>query len=106
MRNLGDMLERLTGGRFQSTAHRVRNLAAHDRLSWPFFFDPSWDALVRPLPLDHLPAPAADVSRQDRHKRWDNSSVHSFKGTHGQYLLAKHCQRTVDLDLRPDAAAA
>jgi isopenicillin N synthase-like dioxygenase len=84
--NIGDMMERLTGGRFQSTPHRVRNQALHDRLSWPFFFDPSWDAVVRPLPLDHLPA--ADVS-QDRHKRWDKSSVHTFEGTYGQYLLAK-----------------
>lgn len=80
------MLERMTGGRFQSTPHRVRNIANHDRISFPLFFDPAWNARVEPLPLDHLPP--ADVS-QDRHKRWDKSSVHSFEGTYGEYLLAK-----------------
>lgn len=46
--NLGDMLERLTGGRYRSTPHRVRNTGAVSRLSFPFFLDPSWDAEVHP----------------------------------------------------------
>ncbi len=50
--NLGDMLERLTRGRYLSTPHRVRNDAAHGRLSFPYFFDPSWDATVPELPID------------------------------------------------------
>ena len=48
--NIGDMLERLTGGRYRSTPHRVRNVSGADRLSFPFFLDPAWDATVEPLP--------------------------------------------------------
>ena len=48
--NLGDMLERMTGGRYRSTPHRVRNTSARDRLSFPLFLDPAWDAEVLPVP--------------------------------------------------------
>ena len=48
--NIGDMLDRLTGGRYRSTPHRVRNLSGHDRLSFPFFLDPGFADEVPPLP--------------------------------------------------------
>jgi isopenicillin N synthase-like dioxygenase len=48
--NIGDMLERLTGGRYRSTPHRVRNTSGHDRLSFPLFFDPDFTAAIEPLP--------------------------------------------------------
>ncbi|MGQ0824250.1 MAG: isopenicillin N synthase family dioxygenase [Actinomycetota bacterium] len=80
--NLGDMLERMTGGRYRSTPHRVRNRSDRGRLSFPFFFDPAWDARVRPIPQAAVPSDtAAD--------RWDGASVHEFGGTYGEYLLAK-----------------
>ena len=44
--NIGDMLERLTGSRYRSTPHRVRNTSGAERLSYPFFLDPSWDAVI------------------------------------------------------------
>ena len=80
--NLGDMLERMTGGRYRSTPHRVRNTGATDRLSFPFFFDPAWDAEVLPVPL---PGEAAVEARA----RWDGEDVHAFTGTYGDYLWTK-----------------
>lgn len=48
--NVGDILSRWTNGRFASTPHRVINLSGRDRYSQPYFFDPSMDAVVAPLP--------------------------------------------------------
>lgn len=79
--NIGDMLDRLTGGRYRSTPHRVVPSVGHDRLSWPFFFDPSWDADVRPV--------GAGALAEDGDTRWDGASVHEFEGTYGDYLLGK-----------------
>ncbi len=79
--NLGDMLERMTGGRFRSTPHRVRNTSGRSRLSMPLFFDPSWDSEVRPVPGAIVDAGAAD--------RWDGASVHAFAGTYGDYVSRK-----------------
>jgi isopenicillin N synthase-like dioxygenase len=81
--NIGDMLDKLTLGRYRSTPHRVRNTSGRGRLSFPFFFDPSWDAVVTPLPLDDSP-PSDDASR-----RWDGASVQAWTGTYGEYLSAK-----------------
>jgi isopenicillin N synthase-like dioxygenase len=80
--NLGDMLDRMTGGRYRSTPHRVRNAARRDRLSFPFFFDPGWQAEIRPIP-------GCEPERDDRDERWDGASVHVFEGSYGDYLLAK-----------------
>jgi len=80
--NLGDMLERMTGGRYRSTPHRVHNRTDHDRLSFPFFFDPGWDATVVPVPLAGETAAAARA-------RWDGEDVFAFDGTYGEYLLGK-----------------
>ncbi len=81
--NIGDMLDRMTRGLYRSTPHRVRNIAKRDRLSFPFFFDPNFNAEVRPvegLQIDF---------RDDRHERWDRASVHELSGTYGNYLLKK-----------------
>lgn len=48
--NIGDMLARWTNGIYVSTPHRVlRPPSGVDRVSVPFFFDPSYDALIHPI---------------------------------------------------------
>jgi isopenicillin N synthase-like dioxygenase len=81
--NLGDMLERMTGGRYRSTPHRVRNRSATDRLSFPFFFDPAWDAEVRPVPQLGATSPAP------ARPRWDGEDVALLEGTYGDHLWRK-----------------
>jgi isopenicillin N synthase-like dioxygenase len=89
--NVGDMLDRMTGGRYRSTPHRVRNVSGLERVSMPFFFDPGWDAVVRPVPFDD------ERPTDDAHDRWDRSSVHEFEGTYGNYLLGKVAKVFPDL---------
>ena len=84
--NIGDMLERMTGGLYKSTPHRVRNTSGRDRLSFPFFFDPGWDSAVQPI---DCPATRAVTVVDDSSARWDGASVHAFAGTYGDYLQAK-----------------
>src|SRR6202011_3985293 len=61
--NIGDMLDRLTGGWYRSTPHRVRNVSGRDRFSFPFFFDPGFSAEIPPLPG------RAEPARVQRHLR-------------------------------------
>jgi isopenicillin N synthase-like dioxygenase len=89
--NLGDMLDRLTEGRYRSTPHRVRNTSGRTRLSFPYFFDPSWHAQVTPLPLDGA-APATDPGR-----RWDGQNLQAWSGRYGDYLTAKVAKVFPDL---------
>ncbi len=81
--NIGDMLDRLTGGWYRSTPHRVRNESGRDRLSFPLFFDPAFDAVIEPLPN------RATKAQDDSADRWDRTNVHVFQGTYGEYLLGK-----------------
>lgn len=82
--NIGDMLDRMTKGFYRSTPHRVRNESGHGRLSFPFFFDPNFDAEVRPIDLGNI-----ILAKDDKLERWDGASVHDFKGTYGDYVLGK-----------------
>ncbi|HEY3144459.1 MAG TPA: 2-oxoglutarate and iron-dependent oxygenase domain-containing protein [Acidimicrobiales bacterium] len=82
--NLGDMLERMTGGAYRSTPHRVRNTSTTNRVSFAFFFDPSWEAEILPVPVQ-----PTLIQRPDEEPRWDGASVHDFSGTYGDYLLGK-----------------
>jgi len=80
--NIGDMLDRMTGGLYRSTPHRVRNLSSRNRLSFPFFFDPNFNAEIKPVRTNI-------VVGDDRQQRWDKASIHDLSGTYGDYLLNK-----------------
>ena len=83
--NLGDMLERMTGGAYRSTPHRVRSPRGRDRIACPFFFDPGWDTEVRPIiRYEEIAGDAGGAP-----DRWDGASVFDFEGTYGDYLLGK-----------------
>ena len=52
--NLGDALEHNTGCLIKATPHRVRHTSSSNRMSFPFFFDPSFskrmESIVSQLP--------------------------------------------------------
>lgn len=85
--NIGDMLEKATGGVYRSTPHRVRSPLDADRVSMPYFFDPGWDTKVERL---------GDGPGADPH-RWDHADPHLFEGTYGDYVWSKVAKVFPDL---------
>ncbi|HXN86029.1 MAG TPA: 2-oxoglutarate and iron-dependent oxygenase domain-containing protein [Candidatus Binataceae bacterium] len=85
--NVGDMLERLTAGRYVSALHRVRNLSTQNRVSMPLFLDPSFDAVLAPIAVV-APHPSSTGPHQRAH-RWDGADLATVSGSYGDYLLNK-----------------
>ena len=83
--NLGDMLEKVSYGRYRSTPHRVKNMkdSKEARYSFPLFYDPSWTADATAAILD-LPNTCRGPIQ-----RWDNADIHAWQGFYGDYLTAK-----------------
>ncbi|GAA5884516.1 hypothetical protein JCM6882_005285 [Rhodosporidiobolus microsporus] len=48
--NIGEMVEIYSAGLYKATLHRVIHLAPNYRVSIPFFYEPSFDAVIEPLP--------------------------------------------------------
>ena len=82
--NVGDMLERLTNGRYLSALHRAKNLTTRERLSMVLFLDPAFDAKLEPFP-----GVAPDSEQPHTDVRWDRIDPHALRGTYGEYLLSK-----------------
>jgi isopenicillin N synthase-like dioxygenase len=95
--NVGDMLERLTAGRYVSALHRVRNVTSQSRISMPLFLDPGFEAVLEPIPLA---SGRNNWSVGSRTPRWDSTDLATISGTYGDYLLGKVAKVFPDLGRR------
>ncbi|KAI0146281.1 hypothetical protein GGR57DRAFT_506576 [Xylariaceae sp. FL1272] len=88
--NFGDMFDQLTGGRYPSRRHRVLRPppGSQPRLSFPCFFDFSWEAEMKKLPLDHL-TPLSEEEMELARQRWAGGTFREVRGTWSQYLARK-----------------
>jgi len=81
--NIGDMLDKMTGGVYRSTPHRVLNTSGQNRLSFPLFFDPNFNSKIASIKNADGEMYSASI------ERWDKADIHVFEGTYGEYLLEK-----------------
>jgi isopenicillin N synthase-like dioxygenase len=95
--NVGDVLDRLSCGRFVSPYHRARNLSSEEfRLSLPYFYDPAWDAKMKFLPI----ANASHYDTPERRERWSNTKITcDFDGSvpYSEFLAKKVAKVFPDL---------
>ena len=84
------MLEKITGGLYVSTPHRVYNPQPRDRISFPFFFDPDFDSEIISL-VGRTPKLQNITIKQGQYRRWDGQSIGlaDISGTYGNYILKK-----------------
>ena len=87
--NIGDILELWTRGILRATPHRVLNISGQDRLSFPFFFDPSWDSPLHPIDADLLQQHREHW--RDTSERWDQLDLHRINTdiTYGEFVWTK-----------------
>jgi len=89
--NIGEMWEIWSHGLYKSTLHRVIHRGKNYRISIPFFFEPNFDALVKPLP-----AALRMLERESSQEFSDNGSCQEIAKkkvyspvSYGQFLLKK-----------------
>lgn len=80
--NIGDMLEIWTSGAFEAKPHRVKVSPNKHRLSVAMFYEPGFDCVVSPIPLDKTVLPVE--------KRVTKPSL-PFPIHYGDYVLNKYC---------------
>ncbi|KIK69530.1 hypothetical protein GYMLUDRAFT_33903 [Collybiopsis luxurians FD-317 M1] len=79
--NIGEMWEIWSNGLYKSTLHRVVHRGSNYRVSIPFFFEPNFDALVKPLDA------ALRIQQKEKH---GDEKTREYKPTvYGDFLLAK-----------------
>ena len=90
---VGDILDRMSGGRYISAKHRVLSPAPGiARLSVPFFFDPGWYAPIAPFDVTRQ-SPYETLSDEQisrARERWENNTTFTkLDGVWAQYLAKK-----------------
>jgi len=85
--NIGDMLQLWTQGIFRATPHRVKNLSSADRLSFPYFYDPNWQATLEPIEAVHL----KNLDKVVTSSRWDGLELEKLSKdlTYGEFVWKK-----------------
>jgi len=82
--NIGEMWETWTNGLYKSTLHRVVHRGTNYRVSIPFFYEPNFTALVKPLRA------ALSLQKHDyAHNAWDGSGKIYHPIVYGDFLLKK-----------------
>ena len=80
------MLELWTWGYLKATLHRVKNISARDRLSFPLFYDPNWQCSLERIPKGQLAVQLPEeVGAQ---QRWDAIDLAKLgrDTTYGQFV--------------------
>lgn len=78
--NMGDMVSRITGGRYKSSIHRVLNKNSTDRYSVVFFFDGNLDYKLRQL--DRIGQPDGDDDEVLTVEEHMNERIRTTYGAH------------------------
>ncbi|MBL4754995.1 MAG: isopenicillin N synthase family oxygenase [Flavobacteriales bacterium] len=89
--NIGDMLELWTHGIYQATLHRVKNTSGNDRMSFPFFFDPSWHSKLKPIDAALLRTEELANVPPSTTRKWDGADIRSLShdATYGRFVWEK-----------------
>lgn len=80
--NIGDMIEIWTNGAFKAPPHRVKLSPTSHRLSVAMFYEPGFDSIISPIPVDKALIPLE--------KSMAKPSL-SFPIRYGDYVLSKYC---------------
>ena len=80
--NTGDMVEIWTNGAFKAPPHRVKLSATNHRLSVAMFYEPGFESVISPMPVDKALIPLE--------KSMAKPSL-TFPIRYGDYVLSKYC---------------
>lgn len=91
--NIGDMLELWTSGILKATRHRVKNVSGRARFSFPYFFDPNWNAPLERIDRSLLPSQYLEQASQHEsaETRWDSLDLSKINAetSYGEFVWEK-----------------